>query len=778
MTLISVAAASLLAASPAVAAAPDRHLILEVILNGRATGQVGEFLELNGAIYARPSMLRDLGLRAPASAEDAPVPLAAIVGLRARIDDSRQTLAIIAPDAALRPTELRSAPPPPLAPPLAPEFGVVVNYDLLATASDGAVSGGALFEARLFGPYGVLESTGVAAIAPPPGHDALVRLDTTYTFSSPDRMQRWRAGDVVSGALRWNRAVRLGGLQVSSDFSLRPDLITYPLPTLGASAAVPSTVSVLINGISQYSQTVPPGPFRVRTLPGVTGAGEVAVTVEDAVGRQTFVSLPFYASTALLTPGLTSYSAELGWIRRDYGLPTDAYSDWAANGSFRYGVSDRFTFEAHGEASEDLLLAGVGGAWQVGGLGVANAAVAASHAGGRPSAAERDVDGGSVSVGFERRSRRINFNLSGSWATAGYRDLATMNGAPTPRSALSASLGGQLGQHGSLSLAYVGQHVQTDLPSRPGTRFGGGRQVDLRTELATLSYSVPVARRFTFRATGVKDLRRSDGYGVHLGISATFGPAYVSAGASVDEGRSSGFIAAAKPAFEPGDLGYQVRATAGAAPRLTASVDYLKGWGRVSAGVDHSANGTAGRVAARGSFVWTAGDLFASDQIRDSFAVVRTGRVAGVPVLHENRRVGQTNRRGLLLVPSLLSYQNNRLALDTTGLPPDIEVGQTSRQIRPPDRSGVVIDFEAAKVNAGLLTLTDAQGAPIPAGSTARLRGDAGRPVGHGGQVYLTGLQPANRLVVARPDGETCVATFDYRPVAGDIPHIGPLTCR
>jgi len=149
-----------------------------------------------------------------------------------------------------------------------------------------------------------------------------------------------------------------------------------------------------------------------------------------------------------------------------------------------------------------------------------------------------------------------------------------------------------------------------------------------------------------------------------------------------------------------------------------------------------------------------------------------------VPVLYENRPVGNTNSRGKLLVPSLLSYQDNRLTVDATKLPPDIEVGQTAILVRPPDRSGVVVDFGIRKVNAALLTLHDSKGRPVPLGSVAKVEGAADQPVGYDGEAYVTGLRPTNRMQVLLPNGTTCSVEFDYKPKKGDIPLIGPLRCQ
>jgi outer membrane usher protein len=778
LSIIALFAASV---SGGAAAAAERELLLEVIMNGRPTGLVGEFLDRGGKLYARPSELHDLGFAgAPETGDDEPVSLSALSDIRTEVNEAKQTLVVTAGDAALRPTEIGGASPLRLAPLTRAGFGAMVNYDMLGTFTDQQAGFGALLDARVFSPYGLLQTTAVANVTPYVGQRSLARLDTTYTYTEADAMRRWRVGDVVTGALSWSRAVRLGGVQLTSDFSVRPDLVTYPLPIISSSATVPSTVDVLVNGIRQYNEPVQAGPFAVRTLPVVTGAGEVAVTVQNAVGQQTLITLPFYASTTLLRPGLASYSAELGAVRRNYGLPNDQYSDWAMNGSVRYGLFDWVTLEGHGEATAGLTLLGMGATLKLGTVGVLNAAASGSSGyGGASSGTDWASSGGLVSLGFQRLSRGFNISVAGTVSTEGYRDLAAVNGAAVPRSTLTASVGYQLGDWGNVSMAYINQQSRTRQTEPVFSRLDYGIINNPQVELVSASYSVPIGGRYNFYATGFKDLRQDRSYGLGIGISFQFGASTsASVGGTLDNGRSDAFLNVAKPALAQNDLGYRIQDREGASAQRQAEGEFLSRWGRVSAGMSQSPGLLAGRAGARGALVLADGSLFASDQISDSFAVVQTGDVGDVPVLYENRLVGTTDASGKLLVPSLLSYQNNRLAVDATRLPADVEVGQTTLQVRPPDGSGVVVDFQVRTVRAGLLKLQERNGKPVPIGSVARVQDAADMPVGYDGEVYLTGLKAANQVTVTRPDGTGCSARFHYTPVRGDIPAIGPLVCQ
>jgi len=150
-----------------------------------------------------------------------------------------------------------------------------------------------------------------------------------------------------------------------------------------------------------------------------------------------------------------------------------------------------------------------------------------------------------------------------------------------------------------------------------------------------------------------------------------------------------------------------------------------------------------------------------------------------VRILQENRDVGSTNAAGRLLVPDMRAFEVNHLAIDPTDIPLDATVDKTTRDVRPQDRSGVVVKFAVRVSHGALLRLVDEAGHPVPVGSTARLR-TAGEsvPIGFDGEAYLLNLTPWNQVDVEEPDGLHCVAAFNYLPVKGLIPTVGPLVCQ
>ena len=762
-------------ARPALAA--DQTLELEVVINGASTQKVGEFVLRDGALLATREELSDLGLRAPedaARSADGLIAVSSLRGVSVSLDQAAQVVRFAAGSAELTPTLLHAGPGAD-GPPLQSSFGATLNYDVVGAINGGQASASGLFDARVFSPMGVASTDFLAFAGQDPGGRSgapAIRLDSTYVYSDFPRQRRYRLGDFISGGLTWTRPVRLGGLQVSQDFSMRPDLVTFPLPSLSGAAAVPSTVDVLLNGSKVLSSQVPAGPFQAPQLPVVTGSGEVVMSVTDALGRQVTTTLPFYASASLLAPGLQTASLEVGFVRRNWGVFSNDYGAPAGSVTWRRGFTSHLTVEAHAEGTSGQLMAGAGVVANAFDLGTVNVAIAASRAAGRT--------GASISFGAERQTHRLSFGIQAVLSERDFRDLAAMNGDTVLKRQVSANVGLNLGRWGSIGLAYA----QIDRPAAaplgqvvavsPGRALAGAQH----TQVATGNYSVQLGRAYIY-ANVFKDFARGGGRGATIGVTLPLG-------------RRSSVTASVNPAAAPyaqvqvqqsvssiGDWGYQAFVGAGGREHAFAQGQYKSPFALLTAGADYLGGEGSGRVEAQGAVSLIDRRLFASNTIEDSFAVVDTAGVKGVRVEYENRPVGRTDSGGRILVPDLRAFDVNRLSIDPTDLPLDVAIPETSREVRPPDRSGVVVVFPVRRIRAALVSLVDEAGAAIPVGSTAVLKpGGLPAPVGYEGQVFVEGLGPQNRLEVQSPSGDRCVVAFPFQPVKDDVPKIGPLVCR
>jgi P pilus assembly protein, porin PapC len=71
-----------------------------------------------------------------------------------------------------------------------------------------------------------------------------------------------------------------------------------------------------------------------------------------------------------------------------------------------------------------------------------------------------------------------------------------------------------------------------------------------------------------------------------------------------------------------------------------------------------------------------------------------------VPVLHENRVIGTTDRNGHLLIPDLNAYQHNQVAIDSMNLPADARIATTSMDLVPESHAGVLANFRVSRYSA------------------------------------------------------------------------------
>jgi outer membrane usher protein len=787
-------------------------VLLDVSVNGFSLGKIGQFTLRDGVLFSKRQEWEDLGFKVAASAVGGPDGLISIKdmpGLASRLDSAAQTIDITAPIDRLIANRLQVGGPPGPKVGVESGTGATLNYDVTGTSSGDQHVATGLLDMRVFSPWGIVSSGSLSyAGGGPngPGTTANIRLDSTYSYSDVDALRQYRLGDFITGGLGWTRPVRLGGIQISSNFSLQPDLVTFPLPSVSGSAAVPSTVDLLVNGNQLLSRQIQAGPFQIPQLPVVTGAGTLSMTVTNALGQQTVVSLPFYASDALLSPGLQTYSAQAGAIRRNYGVASNDYGDLAASGTYRRGLLPWLTVEGSAEGTAGTVAAGAGIIVNLGNFAVLNVAGAGSTGSGRqgggilgqtgpnPAVIGNGRSGWQSSIGVQRIGRVFSFGATANFASHNYRDIAAMNGDPVPRLQLNVSGGLSLGRYGSLGVAYVRSDrdsapdpFQVYVPpgtvlSQDSTTAGGISyfQPAQKAHVLSLSYSVQIWK-FSLYATGFRDSAPQGTSGVLVGLTIPLGERS-SAGVSVGSGSSWPYeqVQAQQSPVTIGDWGYQaLGANADQSTHEFGELQYKSPWGLVSAGADRINTNTTAQAEVQGAVSFVDGGWFPSNSINDSFAVVDTNGLKNVEVLDENRDVGRTDSAGRLIVPDLRSFDLNHIAIDPSDVPLDASIDVTTREVRPQDRSGVVVRFPVHFNHGALVRLVDGAGIAIPVGSTATLQPNGESvPVGYDGDAYVVDLAPLNRLRVEQPQGARCTVSFAYRPVAGQIPTIGPLRCR
>lgn len=747
-------------------------LQLEVFLNGRPRNLISAFtMYADGRITSPASELIEIGLQVPSGLQHAAeIDIGALPEVSFAYDEAGQAIRFTTSAKALRPVTLDGRPASAFVRPATPPLGTVLNYTLFASGSDrdgkqsfDGLSGG--FDLRTFGRFGLIENTFVARAGG--SDDGFIRLDSLYMHEDFDGVSSFSAGDFVSGGFSWTRPIRMGGVQLRRSFGIRPDIVTIPTPSFGGSAAAPSTVDLYINGIRTLSEDVSPGPFEIMHPPVVYGGGTASVVVRDVLGRETVSTTQFYASPQLLAPGLNDYSIELGVARRNYGVLSSDYDDsLAGSASWRAGLTPGLTVQAHAEATSGMANIGGGVIATIGSIGLATAAVAGS-ASDRGSGALADVSFESRMPGFSLtlRSQRVfgDHNDLASW-TDGSMHHRSRHVFGLPREFDQVSLSSPLPWKGG---SWGSSLIMAKYDDQPDS------------ELLSLYYTHEFGPVSLF-ATGVKDFAGGSGDGLYVGLRIPLGK-HISGttGVSQRAGGSATFVQAARQQQrEPGSIGWAIRAETADREELEAAARYSTSFADFEAGVRVNDDLKSANATMEGSLALIGGELFATEHVNGSFALVDVG-APGVAVSHENRPAGKTNLRGRILIPEMTPYTANRIAIDPENLPIDANIGATNTTIIPRGRSAAYVDLRVKlDTTSALVELLDATGRPLPAGSVIDLAGASDTfAVGYDGLAFIDQLQPSIRITVTLPDGASCQASFNYKPSTGEQVRINGVVC-
>lgn len=606
-----------------------------------------------------------------------------------------------------------------------------------------------------------------------------VRMMSNITIDDTTNLRRYILGDFQATTGEGGRGV-YGGLSIAKNFSIRPQLITFPTYDITGLLETPSEVEVWVNGMRVKKESLSPGEFYFFNLPITTGAGAIKLVIRDAFGRERVVTEPFYASSRLLKPGLHQYSYNIGFKREDLGIESANYKEDPALLAFhRVGITDSFTAGMRLEADQKVSNFGLTFnflPWTLGELTM-------SGTGSYNNETEKYGYSGSLQYVFSGRGA-VNMNLLLKGYSRDYHTIDTIGLPENMKMSGNAGIGINLGILGSVS----GSYSMFD-------RYEGTDQAR-----ATIFYSKQIGGNFSLIVSANRLEERDDEetvttdeafIGVHYTMS---GDRFASLDAEIEEDRLTNSLILKKN--PPTDRGFGYRFE-GSRMRDEAAlreedkeryagegrIQYYGYHGTLEAGYNRSyTKKDSYNAILSGSLAVIGGGAYLSKPIYDSFALVKAGEVEGIKVKYSNQDMGTTNSDGELLVPGLISYDYNKISIDPTALPLEYLVEETEKTVSPPYRSGSVVDFSITKFQAveGVIYFSD-KGKKIPA-EYAQFHVETDKEtietyVGAGGAFYLENI-PMGRFS-ARVFDEQRDCRFDLVIPKSDelITDLGEIIC-
>ncbi len=752
-------------------ASQDKIFPLDVTVNG-AKGGTWVFIERNSALYAPREAFDEwrVQLKAgvvPIDFKGEPYwPLAAVPGFKVKIDYGTQSAALVFDPQSFTALRLDKeiVKRPVVKEPLPSVF---LNYDFNYTGQmlkDAPTVNdvGMLTEVGVSGKWGVLTSSQVlrhftAGVEEDQPHPFL-RLETTLTHDFPESNQTLRIGDATTRSGTWGRNVYFGGVQYGTNFALTPGFISQPIPSVRGLSTAPSTVELYVNDVLRQVSNIPTGPFAIDNFPIVSGSGDARVVVRDLLGRETVVVQPFFASSQLLAPGLNDWSFEMGKVRRDLGVEPNDYGEMFASGTWKRGITDRFTLEAHAETTSQMRNLGL---TAIGGLPfrlLGTLSVAASDTRGIGA-------GTNWLVGLERNGPNSNLSFQALGNTANFRMLGQDDLVPPNRLQIAGSY--------------------TYISDKWGTLGVGFAKIDpvadVNVTTVSLNYTVNVLEKGSINFSATRAIVGTVGNAI--GITFTMpldNSRTLTASANNREGQSDFYLAASRTPGIDSSLGWRVLGgTQEQKPHGEAGLYYMGNKGTLSGDFSTDANQTALRLGANGGVVMAAGSVFTTRRLDQSFAVAQVEGYPDVGVGLGSTVYSRTDASGTALVPNLWPYQNNSVRLDPKDLPISAELDSIEQIAVPPWRGGVLVKFPVRGGRGALLRIVLDDGEAAPAGATVHIEGDKEQfYVARRGEAFVTGLKDQDRLQLDW-QGQRC--SFDVKlppPSPDEVPRLGPFACK
>lgn len=633
----------------------------------------------------------------------------------------------------------------------APARSAFLNYAAGASTGAGIVLAG---EAGTRVGAGVLDSTWNFASRQTTGQNV-----TRWIVDEPGTAKRVTVGDFFTDTGDLGGTVSFAGVASERYFGFNTGIVRSVLPGVSGTVDSPSVANIYINGTLYRQQALPPGQFNLQNLPVQNGASNMQVVVTDAFGRQQSFSKSFYASDALLAPGLTDFSYGAGVLRPSFGAAPVSGAGFA--GRYAAGVSQDLTVGGRLEFAGRVVSGGPNVAVRLR-EGVLGLAAAASDDAG--------VSGAAALASYQYASSHLSFAASLRLQSPQYATLAIPAAFDRALATANVSLGMPLSGGTSIGLAYSSQRFR-DSGAQGDLQFSQWHTLsrDATLQLTETMSSYGGARHFGFstQLNFIPRLNESASFGAtsidgHPGVTANFDKALGSQAPS---------------------LGYDagVNASPGNAA-LFGQAQYRFQYGDYLADVNIGNGANTVSLNAAGGVVFIGGKMFATRPLSDSYALVDAG-LPGVRIVSNNVEVGRTNRHGYLVVPQLESYFGNQIAVNPADAPLNTDIEATTQRVVPMAKTGALVRFDMRAVSTitGRLQIhLGSRGSAIPAYGIFQIAAGGKSltsDIGENGEFFFENVPAGDYNGTVRYRGGTCLMTVHVP--AGSTPFIklGTLSC-
>lgn len=603
-----------------------------------------------------------------------------------------------------------------------------------------------------------------------------------------------RGGQFSIGALTSDGgsvdSVLFTGVKVASDAGMLDPALNSYRPAITGIADSPSTVTVYQYGRVIYLQNVPQGPFSLTDY-NRSGNGDIDVEVRGADGAVRHFTMASATMPQLMGAGEVGYSLSAGRFRNGAGYLSPDF----VQANLSYGLGDNNSLLTGVLLSQNYQVVSLGGGRYSALLGAF--ALTSSFSVTQMSllpGGHGTQSGMAHQFSWSRNLGETSFSLGITrYGEQGYRSFnsaQSMMQMPVGSSDDQPDMGYQLllsrslGGWGSISLSGNQTNYRGGQSPSRNYSLGYNTQVGDVGVGVSANYNMYGAWRPESDGRRESELRndRSVTLSLSLPLSKWLGGRNISANYMYSESNGSvnqqtGLSGSALD----GRASYAVSQGWGASKDRNLSLGYTAQYATLIAGYGTSSGGNTLTYGMNGGFVLHPRGMTLARQVSldGANALVEMPGLSGIDVGGV-----ETDWRGYALLSSLTPYDVNKVNINTSDIPGDVELAVNSQSVVPTRGAVNRVRFNGKQGYRVMFSLIPPLDKSIPFGASASLvegNGSLQGVVGDDGQTYLSGLPSEGLLKVKwseAADG-SCMAPFRLLPNA-DRKQLQQLTttCR
>lgn len=241
-------------------------------------------------------------------------------------------------------------------------FGGVLNYRVEKSWGDKRISDESFntYFDTFFNLHGVVLESQFNYIDSETSGKGWFRGDTRLVKDFQEQEIRVQAGDVYPSSFGFMQSQPIGGVLVSTDFTLNPYSIPYPQGQGSFVLRTRSTVKTWVNGVLVKNEVLPAGSYDLRDIPLINGLNNVIVETTDEIGEKRVYQFNLPTSVELLSPGIWKFSLSSGVPFQDQVFKREYDEDAGiiTSGMAQYGFNRYFSLGGYAQQQANFSLFG------------------------------------------------------------------------------------------------------------------------------------------------------------------------------------------------------------------------------------------------------------------------------------------------------------------------------------------------------------------------------------------------------------------------------------